>query len=330
MTVATSRGYLKAGAAGTDILEEYLTADLPPTLDLIDADMTAALAGRNLLTNPGFEVHQRGGTVTADLAYAHDRWQLDLGGTSTAAVQDDATIVSTGSGHAMKVTYVHGSAVSRIEQKLEGYLQLRGRTLTFALDALQPVSSSGRPYIDDSGTRTYGPVAAGAGVYARRSVTAAIGAAATAVRVGWEFAATDTVYLDNATFCVGSVAVPYVPLHPQEDLARCQRFYQEFGGLLTTEMIAVLQASTTVDAFGAVTFPVEMVTTPTATVSAAADWTVFSANGTGLACTGVTLTPTRRGSRIAVVVASGLVAGNASGMRASATTNARLRFEANP
>jgi hypothetical protein len=43
MTIATSRGYLKA--EGTDIVRGYGTNELADTLDLIDADMVTALAG---------------------------------------------------------------------------------------------------------------------------------------------------------------------------------------------------------------------------------------------------------------------------------------------
>lgn len=346
-TYTANRNYPKE--QGTDNWKTALKTTIPAAIDLIDTDvaalltadttetnaraaadtaMTAALA-TSLLVNGGFEVFQRGGTVTADLAYAHDRWQLDLVGSSTCTITDDISIVDAGSGHSLKAVYVQGSAASFVDQKLEDYRQLRGKTVTFAVRVVKGVASSVRPYIQDSGTRTYGATSATVGSFTTMTVTLAIGAAATSVTVGVELSISDTVYLDNATLCLGSVAGLYTPLHPADDLRRCQRYYWEVGGLLATEFVTAMQAQSATAADGVMTFPVEMAATPTVTVSAAADWRVLTAAGTGAACTALSTTATRRNCRFSATVASGLVAGNASILSANSTTNARIKFEAN-
>lgn len=238
-TPTTHHGWPKPVIA-TDVLSEYMDTGLTAALDGIDQavkdveDDVAALGGGgiaalNQLVNGGFEVKQRAGSITATNAYAHDKWQLILAGTSTATITDETTTVDTGSGHAMKVVYVHNTA-SRVDQKLEQYLSLRGRTLSFSVRVRQGAANSARPYIEDSGSRTYGANTTTTGSYVTRTVTLAIGAAATSVRVGVEFGASDTVYLDNAMLVVGAAPVDYVPEPPAVELARCQRYYEVLFG----------------------------------------------------------------------------------------------------
>jgi hypothetical protein len=47
--------------------------------------------------------------------------------------------------------------------------------------------------------------------------------------------AAGTLYLDNAMLVIGPAPAPYQPLHPQEELARCQRYYEVLGA--TTQAI---------------------------------------------------------------------------------------------
>lgn len=290
----------------------------------------SALAGQNLLVNGGMEVFQRGGTVTANSAYAHDRWQVLLNGSSTISVTDETTIIDTGSGHSLKAVYAHNTA-SFIDQKLEHYLQLRGRTVTFAIKVRKGVASSVRPYISDSGVKTFGATSATTGSFTVLTVTLAIAAGATSVNVGVELSISDTVYLDNATLSVGSVAMDYVALTPADDLARCTRYYWELGGLNSTEYVMAMLCYTTTNAMGALLFPTEMAVAPTVTVSAASDWAILTAAGAITALTALAgASITRRDCRLTATVASGMVAGNASILLANTTTSARVTFEANP
>ena len=256
-TTTVPHGLIKH--AGSDNWRTALKTDDPANMEYINAALS-----RNLLVNPGFENNQRGGTVTANNAYAHDRWQILVGGTSTISVTDETTTVDTGSGHALKAVYTQGSANSSIEQKIEDYLQLRGRTVTFTIRVRTGVAPAVQPYVDDSGSRTYGSVNATTGAYATLTVTAAIGASATSVKVGASLSASTTSYLDNATLHVGSAAVIYTPQTPAEDLARCLRYYEVQGGVTAALAIYGYVPSATV--FGtAVSFNARKGGTPTVT-----------------------------------------------------------------
>lgn len=325
---ASQSSAITALQSSTSTLQTQVTA-----LQGASAATNAALASlsQNLVVNGGFEVLQRTAPFSANLAYAHDRWQILLGGTSTVSVTDETALVDTGSGHALRAAYVQGSAVSLIDQKLEHFAQLRGRTVTFAVRVRKGVASSVRPYIDDSGAKTYGTPTATTGAYETLSVTLAIGSAATAVRVGVELSATDTVYLDNATLAIGSAVMVYPPLPLADDVARCKRYYWEVGGTDANEVITVMEAYSTTAALGDVRYPVEMAIVPTVTVSAPGDFALLSAAGSNLSCTAlVGATITRTHSRLSATVGSGLVGGNATALAANVTLAARLRFEANP
>ena len=226
---ATINGTL-GGVTGLTVPSGGATVTGGLTVDGVNVGDAAATARANLLTNGGFEVNQRGGTVTATNAYAHDRWQLLLGGTSTATVTDETALVDTGSGHALKAVYVHGSGLTYIDQKIEDYAGLRGRMVTFAVRVRKGAAASVRAYVQDSGTRLFGVTTATTGAYATISATVLVGAAATGVTVGVELSASDTVYLDNAVLVVGATAPTYVPLHPADEMQRCQRYYEVMGG----------------------------------------------------------------------------------------------------
>jgi hypothetical protein len=192
------------------------------------------VARANLLTNGGMEVDQRGGTVTASGAYAHDRWLLTLGGTSTISVTDETTLVDTGSGHAMKAIYTHGTAVSTISQKLEGLAELKGRVLSLGIRVKVATANAVRPWISTDGgtTKTYGSYHTGGDTYEALKVeNVAVAAGATSVMVGLELAASTTVYVDNAMLVIGSVACDYQWVHPHDDMDRCQRYYEVHGGV---------------------------------------------------------------------------------------------------
>lgn len=295
-----------------------------------DLDTVDAAASRNLLVNPGFEVWQRGAlTFTANLAYTADRWQLLLNGASTASVSQDASNVSTGSKYAVAVAYTQ-STTSYLAQKLEDLTGLRGRTLTFAADVKASVVGAFRLDVYDGTTRTAGTYHSGGGGFERLSVTVAIPAAATLVQVELVLGGSGTVYLDNATLYIGSAPVAYAPLNPAEDLVRCQRYTFIAGGLDTAEVAGPAMCYAATTALGFVRFPVEMAVAPTMTLSAVSDWAVYSAALALTTCTGLTSATNRRGARLAITVAAGLVAGNASFVVVNNTTAARMIFEANP
>lgn len=304
----------------------------PTVLFQVDKDGTIATTGTNPLTNAGVEVWQRGaGPYSANNAFAADRWQLSVNGTSTLSVSQDTANVDAGSRYCAACTHVQGNATNLFFQVIEDYYQFRGRSLTFAARVKTTTANAVRLSVFDGTTRTTGAYHTGSGVYETLTVTVALPASAPSLQVEVGFLNGNvTAYVDNATLAGGQSAMPYQPITPAVDLVQCQRYYTLFGGLDTNEYGIGLQCISTTVALGVWRFPVEMAVAPTITGSAAADFSLFNAAGSLVACTVIAANnPTRRSTRLTLTVASGLVAGNASVLLTN-TTTARLSAESNP
>lgn len=267
-----------------------------------DLDTIDAAASRNLLVNPGLEIWQRGaGPFTLNNAYAADRWQIQLGGASTMSVSRDAGNAATGSQFAAAAVYAQ-SATSQLGQKIEDYLQLRGRTITFAADVKASVAGAARLAVYDGATRSYGAYHSGGGSYERLSVTVAVPTNATQVQVEISLGASGTFYLDNATLHLGSAPVAYAPLAPAEEWARCWRYYE----VLDATSIYVFGPGylySTNGAFAQVrTWPKAVV--PTVTPNAAANFRVVYRNSsTAVGNAVAVLNQNRLGFQLNVTVA---------------------------
>jgi hypothetical protein len=285
----------------------------------------------NLLTNPGLERWERGaGPFTANGAFAADRWSLAVGISSTMSVSRDAVNQDVGSAYCAAIAYTHVN-VSHLWQLIEHYAQLRGRTVTFAVRVRTATANCVRPRIWDSvNAFREGLYHTGSGAYETLTVTAPIAATATGVQVFVQMGVSANVYVDNAVLVVGATAPAYVPLHPTEDLHRCQRYYAMWGES-ANELVCPLMCYSTNGATGAaLVFPVEMATVPSLTMNNPTYFSLYNNTGTALALTtfGATAMSRRRGG-MTVQVASGLTPGDASFLLAT-NAAARLMAEANP
>lgn len=187
----------------------------------------------NQLVNGGFEIWQRGaGAFTANNAYTADRWQISLAGTDAMSVSRDSANADTGSQYCAAITYTFGNSGSDLLQKLEDYSQLRGRTLTVSVRVKCATANVVRVGIDDAIVAPTYSARNSAGGWQTLTATATISATAVNIRVRLRFDnnTSGVVYADNATVVVGSVAADYSPLTPQEDLSRCQRYYEVIDG----------------------------------------------------------------------------------------------------
>ena len=181
-------------------------------------------AHRNLLTNGGFEVWQRGAGPFTTLVYSADRWQVSTGSGTITVTQETTT--TDGSTASLKAVLTGTPPGGYVVQTLEDYRSLRGKTAQFSARVHQSVASSASLTIVDSSGQTSGSVSATTGSFVTLTASRAIGAAVTYVQVVVSFAVAGTFYLDNAMLVVGPAPAPYQPLHPQDDLARCQRYYE--------------------------------------------------------------------------------------------------------
>jgi hypothetical protein len=243
-----------------------------------DLDILDAATSRTVLTNPGFEVWSRGvGPFATNGAIGPDRWQLSVGAGSTLSVARDTGSVDVGSRYDALCTYTN-SVSSTLYQTIEDYAQLRGRTVTFTVRVNASVAQSIRLLIWDSayGFRS-GAFNVSSGAYETLSVSAPIAFVATSVQVHVQLNQTQVTAIDNATLQLGAAPVAYAPLHPTEDLARCQRYYWYVGGDDAAEIVGHGMAVSATQVFGWLKFPVQMAGVPTMTVSAPALWGVMGA-----------------------------------------------------
>lgn len=311
------------------IFNQVQTVDIAD-LVVTNAKLSADVARLNLLTNPGLEIWQRGaGPFTVNNAYTADRWQLSLGGTSTMSVSRDSANTDIGSQYCAACVYTHNTT-SFLVQTIENYLGLQGRTITLSVRLKTSTANAVRVQISDSTVTIGGNYHTGGGAYETLTVTKTIGAGATFVTLGVRLDASCTVYVDNAVVVVGSVAADYQPLTPNDDMARCLRYYEVFGGRSVLEHITMLLCASATSAFGPLQYTKKAVT-PTLSVSAVGDWAATNSTGAIVAATNVQFSfVTVDSCSVTITVAAGLTAGDASILVSNNTTAARLIIEANP
>src|SRR5215472_1507823 len=201
-----------------------------PTTGLLPYSIIPNSVGReNLLANGGFEVWQRG-TGPFTTGYHADRWGINPAGSDTISVskEGNAANLDVGSQYCAAVTYTRNTGASNTEQNLTNELlvQLRGRTITFTGRVKCSVAGALRLRIYD-GANNYGAYHSGSGQYETLSVTRTLAAAPTSLLISFVFDTSCTAYLDNAMLVVGEDPVPFVPMHPADDLNRCFRYFEK-------------------------------------------------------------------------------------------------------
>jgi hypothetical protein len=303
------------------------------TGDLANSAVTNAKLGTdtarlNLLTNPGFEVWQRGNGPFAVNGPSADRWSINGSGTILSVSRNTAN-TDAASLACAACTVTAYSAEMHLSQRQEDVTQLHGRTITFSARVRTSTASAVRLSVGQDSGLTYGSYHSGGGAYETLTVTAVIAVNATIASPNVTFNANCTAYVDNAMLVVGSVPADYAPLHPADDLARCLRYYRRYAATSTIG-IGLGQAISAVNAVHHFLMSPRTAVTPTATVSAPGDWWATAASSTGIACTnlvGSILHPDA--CTLQSTVASGLVAGNASYLQNN-NGNSTISFEANP
>lgn len=292
-----------------------------------------ALGTENLLTNPGFEVWQRGaGPFTTNGVYAADRWITGIGTSSCSVTRIASTIGSKGFSAQIVYTHVGGGSFS-FSQKLENFTPLQGRTITFSCKVKSTVAATIRLWIYDSvNTYRYSSYNVGTGEETL-SVTATIDAATTNVTLGmYSLVASCTFEMNDAVCVMGSVPADYVPRTPADELAQCLRYYEVLGSSVVGEVFAVGFAYAAGSAMWVIPFKAIKAIIPTVTYSASGDFGPTSSGAGGLPA--FTNTTAGSGSGLTqtsmfMAGSSGMVAGNATFIQAI-NVNARVRMEANP
>ena len=237
----------------------------------------------NLLVNPGMEVWQRGiGPFLAAPTplFSADEWHLTSSGADTLTGSQETTIVRSVT--SLKLIQVGVSA--GVQQGIESYRQLEGLTLTFSVDVYASTASVFAFLTDYNGTEDVVSVHhTGGGVWQRLTVVKTIRSGLLSkvnwphqfgIRCGVAGGGSTTYYMDNATLVVGNFpeGIPFAPLDPATDMARCQRFYEtgfartHTSGTVSTDTNNAMQVTIQIQSKAAVptvTYVVESTVTET-------------------------------------------------------------------
>jgi hypothetical protein len=192
----------------------------------------------NIIDNGGFEIWQRGTTFTnpAFGAYLCDRWSSYVNTSEyNATFTQESTTVDTVGLHSLKVnvTSVTTPDFGAVRQIVENYQDYRGKTLSMSVRCLTSVASmaslSVQGNIAGAVQSAYHP---GDGQWHTLTVTITLPTNETGITIYLNVAHLSAIgisYWDNAMMTIGYTPALFVPCYPQEDLARCQRFYEISG-----------------------------------------------------------------------------------------------------
>lgn len=240
LLIGATAGTATRLAMGTAL--QYLRTNAGATA-LEWATLSAGSSGNlyNFLTNPGFEVWQRGaGAFTADGAYTADRWLMDEAGTDTLSVTREGTDKSTNSLYSLEAVFTLGSGAgaTQIFQQLsintnDTNHQLWGQAISARVAVRTATASAARSFIatdGTGGTTTYSGFHTGGSAFENLDVVnLTVPVDATYVRFGVAFAASATVQMDNAILAISATAPTYYGLTPADEWNRCQRYYEIHG-----------------------------------------------------------------------------------------------------
>lgn len=250
----------------------------------------------NLLTNPGFEQNQRGqASYTGSGGFTLDKWQLGGAGGGHLTISQDGSTVMPGSKYSAKLVYDGAAGNSPGIYQTFGALTgtslsedsvplLYGQTVTFAIWVYSTVSGcTAIAQQDNQGTlATLGTSAPSRLVNTWERVVLTTTISATSLtNVVFELKQVDgtamTTWVDNAVLVVGSQPVPYVPLHPADDLLRCQRYYERIGypGDGTLNWTGYMPGSN--QAYAPIFYKVEKPVVPTYTI--VGSWNFINVSG---------------------------------------------------
>lgn len=234
-TVFVTRDEMSAGLEGkADSEHTHTTADIenfPATLpdDVARAAVTAhagnaeihvtaaekaawsAVSGANLLDNSDFAVNQRGQAEYAAAGYTVDRWYINIGKVEPAA---NGIVITN-----------NGTGIMRLRQNTEfGYAQIAGKPLSVS------VRAGGTTYSATANVPAEKPTAAftelaGVEIADGVSFVCNYSSADDMIFAYFGLAEGASVAPEWVKLEVGA-ATPYVPPHPADALARCQRYYQ--------------------------------------------------------------------------------------------------------
>jgi hypothetical protein len=280
----------------------------------------AALKGKNLIINGGMQFSQRGdytsATSISDGTYYLDRWEVDIA-TVTGTVQDisNGYLSKLNTQKIVSTSTATGRLVSI--QKIEVSGGVLGAELT-ASAQVKSNSTDARLFLVDNTNGAVLDVVAhtGGGAFEKLTISGTAPTSCTDLRVYLALRSSsqgnvaitsgDYIEFTQVQLELGSVATAFEHRSYGEELALCQRYFQELTNGVSSCPLANLAHYNGTTAYGVISLPVEMRAAPSVTIP---DETLFKTYAYG-------------GSEVTISL---IVAGNSSRkqIEIKATTSSR-------
>jgi hypothetical protein len=280
----------------------------------------------NILDNGGFEIWQRGITFTNPVSgvYTADRWQCGKSVGVTVNITQDASIFDSGTFSIKVDTTVASGSSMYVIQAIENWQPYKGKTISYSCRIKTSTANKIRLAIADGVTQTFSNYHSGSGNFETLTMTFNVSTSATGIScyVGMvaDTVVVNTFWADAAMLVAGSTAVAFVPGNPQQDLARCQRYYFVIGGLQINEWIATGQVVSANESQAPYRFPVTMRIAPTMAVTSPTSFFVRTASADIVTTAINFISTSTQGTLLRFTVAGGLTNNNAGILLTNSTT----------
>ena len=315
------------------------------------------VAGKNKIINGDFGIWQRGTSFSnpANETYLADRFNIVFDGTgSTRTISQQAQTPNAISGYDYPYFFrftqtVAGSGGTYVgmNQRIEGVQTFAANTITLSFwakaDATRTITPNLQQNFGSGGSTTVStgntaitittswarytqtfnlPSISGKTIGTSSFLQLFLGLAANTVQ---------TVDLFGVQFEAGSVATPFTTATGtlSGELAACKYYFRRYGGNTLYESFGVGQAYAAGSVMMVFQFDTGMRTSPVGTYTAASNFRVLTSTYSGVTPTSIASNSlTKTTASILLTGASGLTAGNASGVEANNSLSATIDFSA--
>jgi hypothetical protein len=333
----------------------------------VSAQIPTNVAGKNLILNGGFDIWQRGTSFAGQGAattstYTADRWNIGAGTNITVSRVSSSTEGSTYASRMQKnaTTTPGGDAFICHTIESSNAILLSGKTVTLSFNVRKGSDYSGAAVycVPRFGTGTdEGSLAGYNGAWTgysqiihtvsptstmttyTKTFTVPSGTKEIMLLMGMQAlpstaaGANDWIEFEKIQLEIGSVATPFSRsgVDMQGEIAKCQRYFQSYGGSTVYERFSAGFTPATTSAYFVRSPLVQMRATPSLSYSALADWNVELPGVAGVVPTALDVTWSGTNvQELVVTFASNATYGGNKGclFRANNTTNARLYYSA--
>ena len=325
-----------------------------------DTQQDLGISFKNRIINGAMSFWQRGTSFTnpavAGNFYTADRWGVNRASDVTGATVSQSTDVPSGFQYSLKLQRTAGNTSTAglflfNSNETVNTLGLAGQSVTLSFwvktganysgGAISVVANSGtgtdqRVYAYTGSTSFINTTQAITSTWTRYSFTGAVSSSATEVGfyISWTPAGTagadDSIYVTGVQLEVGTQATTFTTAGGSygAEFDLCRRYFERFSPSVNYQNYALGQAFSSTSAFGSFFFYPKRAAV-TVAYPAASNFLIYDNTGTGRVATSINAgTLGTNAFEWSGSVASGLTAGNASGLTSNNTLNSYVNISA--